>query len=93
VMRGTARNVQEERNGKPQKPAFTHRHKRDGTFVSVCPVCFQTVETSKSEDLLAARISALSAEEILPVVKALTECQVRIFELEEMLQRMETRPN
>jgi hypothetical protein len=39
------------------------------------------------------RTSALSSEEILPVVKALTECQVRIFELEEMLQRMETRPN
>jgi hypothetical protein len=31
------------------------------------------------------RTFAPSAEEILPVVKAITECQVRIFALEELL--------
>jgi hypothetical protein len=40
--------------GNPGKPAFTHRHKRDGPFVSVGRICFQTVETSKCEVLLAA---------------------------------------
>jgi hypothetical protein len=34
------------------KITFPHRHNEDGTFDSICPICFVTVATDESETKL-----------------------------------------
>jgi hypothetical protein len=35
------------------KPAFPHRYNRDGTYESICSVCFLTIATVRDESELA----------------------------------------
>jgi hypothetical protein len=36
-----------------KRSAFHHRKNTDGTFDSICPVCFRTVASAKNESQLA----------------------------------------
>jgi hypothetical protein len=35
------------------RPAFPHRHNRDGSYDSICVKCFATIATERIEEMLA----------------------------------------
>lgn len=54
-------------------PTTVHRHNSDGSYDSICNVCFRTIATAEKESFLAAKEEPHVCEKISPEAAAVSK--------------------